>query len=85
MTADTKLTARELLLAFERIKEYGEQKDDEYRYEQLSANLGYDGYTLTIANNDVSATLQFHNTLKINSPNRGALETFHRQIQRLCE
>ncbi len=85
MHNDSKLTARELLLAFERIKEHGKQKDGEYHYHGLSANLGHDGYTLTLANNEVSATVQFHNTLQINSPNRGALKTFNKQVQWLCE
>lgn len=85
MSDDTILTARELLLAFEKIKDNGEQKDGEYHYQQLKADLGYDGYTVTVANHEVSATVQFHNTLKVQSPNRFALEKFQQQVQRLCQ
>jgi hypothetical protein len=79
-TMDAKINAKDLLLVFEHIKDRGEQRGEYYVYNRLRATVGHDGYTLTVENEQVSATVHFHNVVHVDSPNRTALNQFLEQV-----
>lgn len=78
-----KMSARELLRAFEHIRRNGEQRGDAYFLNTLRGDIGHDGYTVTISDETVSATVNFHNTIHVDAPGRKALGQFQERISSL--
>lgn len=84
-TADEdKLSPRELLLAFDQIQRDGaRQKNGSFRLGTLCAEMGFDGYTVTISDEQVAATVGFHNSLSIDARSKLALQQFKQRIDAL--
>ena len=74
------------LRAFQRISEHGRRRGSAFRLRGLEAETDYDGYGITLTDGTVRARLLFHGRVAITSPDRKALESFVRRVDRLlCE
>ncbi|NOH95786.1 DUF3081 domain-containing protein [Vibrio sp. 99-70-13A1] len=62
---DTRLTIKEFLRVFDCIRTSGEQLDNKYLLGEVYAWHDYDGYTCWLSYKDVTVTLMFHGSLKI--------------------
>ncbi|MGF1711803.1 DUF3081 domain-containing protein [Vibrio kagoshimensis] len=62
---DKKLTIKEFLRVFDCIRASGDRLDDRYVLDEVYAWHDYDGYTCWLSYKDVTVTLMFHGTLKI--------------------
>ncbi|BFM06585.1 DUF3081 family protein [Halioxenophilus aromaticivorans] len=80
---DHKLTAKELLQAFNEIQSRGKQEADTYTLGQLTGVVSHDGYTVTIKDEMVDATVGFHNTVNVNTNSKQALNQFIEKITSL--
>lgn len=85
MTANTdgKLTAKELLLAFNEIQKRGSKQDDNYSLGQLTGQVSHDGYTVTIRDENAYATVGFHNTVHVDANSSNALDHFMDKVHRV--
>ncbi len=79
-----KLSARDLLLAFNCLREEGEQRGDSYYLNVLHGDAGHDGYTVTLSDGTVTATVGFHNSVQVDAPNHQALEQFIERVEKLA-
>lgn len=66
-----------------KIIEFGEKSGQEHFYLGLYADQGFDGYRITLRDELVSVTIEFHNKFHIDYPNHKALELFIAKIQRI--
>ena len=83
MNNTSPIEARKALEVFEKIVEHGERRDDDWVFDQMSANSGYDGYTVTLSDHHGSLTVNFHNTLHFDCDSSKALQAFIEHIERI--
>ncbi|GEM80386.1 DUF3081 domain-containing protein [Vibrio superstes] len=62
---DNRLSVKDFLKVFDCIRSTGTKHDDQYRLAGLCAWHDYDGYTCWLGFKDVTVTLMFHGSLKI--------------------
>lgn len=74
-----------VLRAAERIRQRGLVKDGKHVYEQMSLEISYDGYTISVSDAKVTLTLFFHNTVKATFKQSKDLEDFYRHLSRLAD
>jgi Protein of unknown function (DUF3081) len=79
LTVD-RLTPRQMLMLFEIINAEGERQNDEAILNGISASSGFDGYSLTLWDSHVTATLQFHNTIHCDFDSQTHLDEFLHKI-----
>ncbi len=72
-----------VLHAAEIIRPGGDRAVDDYIFEGLRLNTGFDGYSMTVANRDVSLTINFHNTFHLDSLSRDKTDDFYKHLQRI--
>jgi hypothetical protein len=65
MFMDSRLTTKEFLRVFERVRSTGERIDQKFRLGEMYAWHDYDGYTCWLNYRDITVTLMFHGSLKI--------------------
>ena len=65
------------------IIERGEKINDEHFYLGLYADQGFDGYRISLRDELVCATIEFHNKFVLDYPNKKALELFVAKIHRI--
>ena len=85
MTANEsdKLKAKTLLLAFNEIQRRGSEDNGRYQLGQLYGEIGHDGYTVTVSDEQVSVTVGFHNSLIFNTHSKLALQQFRERVETL--
>ncbi len=62
---DNRLTIKEFLRVFDCVRSSGKLLDNRYVLDEISAWHDYDGYTCWLGYKDVTVTLMFHGSLKI--------------------
>ncbi len=62
---DNRLTTKEFLRVFDCIRSTGDRLDNKYLLGEVYAWHDYDGYTCWLGYRDVTVTLMFHGSLKI--------------------
>ncbi|MEZ8094032.1 DUF3081 domain-containing protein [Photobacterium swingsii] len=62
---NNRLTIREFLKVFDCIRTNGDKQDHKYHLGEINAWHDYDGYTCWLGYKDVTVTLMFHSSLKI--------------------
>lgn len=79
-----KFIAIDLLKSFELIYQHGthDPGSGNRRFGSLVVSTGHDGYTLTLANDQASVTVGFHNTLSFSTTNKRALEALRADIRK---
>jgi hypothetical protein len=80
---EQKFNIRQALSVIARIVELGDKKQDEHFYLGLYADQGFDGYRLSLRDELVCLTIEFHNKFNLDYPNQKALELFVAKIQRI--
>ena len=87
MSMDKQFKAADLLRAFQWIYDHGTpaQDNDGRNYGPVKASVGFDGYTVTLANSHAAVTVNFHNTLVFSTHDKDALESLHRDIDAVAE
>ena len=73
---DEKINIRQALEAFHIIYEQGVKKDDYTLMNGIRAQMGFDGYTLSLSNDYVSLELLFHNRFSLSYSSRSELAQF---------
>lgn len=81
MESDHKISARDLLEAFSAIQQHSEPHEGHYVYGPLRADAGHDGYTVTISDENVEATVGFHNSVRVEASSSQALEMFKERVE----
>ncbi|UPR35973.1 DUF3081 domain-containing protein [Vibrio cyclitrophicus] len=66
---DNRITILEFLRVFDCIRSSGKQLDSKYQLGEIAAWHDYDGYTCWLSFKDVTVTLMFHGSLKIEYDN----------------
>jgi len=62
---ESRLTIKEFLRVFDSIRLKGDRLDHKYQLGEMIAWHDYDGYTCWLGYKDVTVTLMFHGSLKI--------------------
>ncbi|MDO6544027.1 DUF3081 domain-containing protein [Photobacterium sanguinicancri] len=62
---DNRLTIREFLRVFDCIRSNGDKLEHKYQWGEIDAWHDYDGYTCWLRYKDVTVTLMFHGSLKV--------------------
>ena len=62
---ESRLTIKEFLRVFDSIRSKGDRLDHKYQLGEMIAWHDYDGYTCWLGYKDVTVTLMFHGSLKI--------------------
>lgn len=62
---DNRLTIKEFLRVFDCLRSKGVRQDHKYQLGEMYAWHDYDGYTCWLGFRDVTVTLMFHGSLKI--------------------
>ncbi len=73
---DNRLTVMDFLKVFESIRSSGVKEDHKYNFADLHAWHDYDGYTCWLGFKDVTVTLMFHGSLKIEYDKTTSYEEF---------
>lgn len=73
---DHKIDPQKALIVFDKITRFGEKRGERYHLSGLQAQQSFDGYSVTLSDEKVSLTINFHNTFQLDAPDNIALETF---------
>ncbi|MEZ8041799.1 DUF3081 domain-containing protein [Vibrio sp. 10N.237.312.C02] len=73
---DSRITIKEFLRVFDYLRSTGEQLDNKYQLGEMFAWHDYDGYTCWLSYRDVTVTLMFHGSLKIEYDKTSNYEDF---------
>ncbi|KAB0482174.1 DUF3081 family protein [Vibrio chagasii] len=73
---DNRITIIEFLRVFDFIRSSGEQLNNKYQVGEMIAWHDYDGYTCWLSYKDVTVTLMFHGSLKIEYDNASNYSEF---------
>lgn len=73
---DSRITIKEFLRVFDYLRSTGEQLDNKYQLGEMFAWHDYDGYTCWLSYRDVTVTLMFHGSLKIEYDKASNYEDF---------
>lgn len=71
-----KVNVMQALNVFEKIQQYGHTVGEDKYLDGVHANGGHDGYTVTLWDEYVTVTINFHNTCSINHIDKRYFETF---------
>ncbi|WP_375748841.1 DUF3081 domain-containing protein [Vibrio sp. HN007] len=66
---DNRLSVKDFLRVFDQVRSHGDRTDHKYQLGEMYAWHDYDGYTCWIGYKDVTVTLMFHGSLKIDYGN----------------
>jgi len=76
---------RVILLAAEKIRQEGTLMDGKHVHQQISLEISFDGYTITISDLNVSLSLFFHNKIKVESKHTRDIDVFYSKLCRLAK
>lgn len=76
---DSRLTIKEFLRVFDHIRSLGDRLDNQYQLGEICAWHDYDGYTCWLSYKDVTVTLMFHGSLKIEYDHSSSYFDFNKQ------
>lgn len=80
-----KVEVRKALKAFELIRQFGEQKGDEYLLYGVSASSDFDGYNLLLKDARVRLHVFFHNKFECHYDSKNALDAFIGKLDALID
>lgn len=80
-----KIEAGNALRAFQTVIDNGVKTDKGYELDGLTADTGFDGYTVSLSDGTVTLTLMFHQTFSVDSPNSRATDNFIKRLDGLLE
>lgn len=71
-----KIDHRQILSVFEKIMSNGQEEEGGRVLNGVHATSGFDGYSITLWDDKVSATLQFHNAIHCDCDNQTHVDEF---------
>jgi hypothetical protein len=80
---ENKLSSKQVLSVFDKIRQHGEQLDGKYILEGISASTDFDGYTLFLSDALVSLSFGFHNQYHFDYEDPTHLEQFEKKLKRI--
>lgn len=83
MRMEEKVNVKQALRVYETIVTKGVKNGDQHCFNGLCASSDFDGYTITICNEAVSLTIQFHNKFTMDFPNSKAKAAFLQQLDEM--
>ena len=83
MTDEVNIDVRVALEVFEKITRLGIKDGDDWYFDQMSANSGFDGYTVTLSDQHAKLTVNFHNTFHVDCDSHKELEAFVEHLHRI--
>ncbi|UPW19723.1 DUF3081 domain-containing protein [Agarivorans sp. TSD2052] len=72
-----------VLRVYEKITRLGTKHSDGYLYEGLNANSDWDGYTITVSNQQLGLSIFFHNNYQFSVHDEKVIDTFIKQLERI--
>jgi len=75
------VSVKEALRAFQVIRDQGTKVDEGYALNGITAATDFDGYNVTLSNDQVTLSIHFHNTFDIEYTNKKELSLFIEKIQ----
>ena len=78
-----KIDVRTALAVFEKVSRLGTKSGDDWIFDQMRANSGFDGYTVTLSNQHATLTVNFHNTFHLDCDSRQDLQSFVEHLERI--
>lgn len=80
-----KIEAGNALRAFQTVIDNGTKTDKGYELDGLTADTGFDGYTVTLSDGSVTLTLMFHQSFSVDSPSSRATENFIKRLDAVLD
>jgi len=77
------LNVHQVLKVFQKIIAHGTERQGVHHLDGITADSGFDGYTVTLSDQDVTLTLQFHNSYHLSSKNQIAEQAFFEKITQI--
>ena len=71
-----KINHRQVLSVFEKIMSNGQRQEEGTVLNQIYASSGFDGYSITLWDEHVTVTLQFHNAIHCDCNNQQQMDNF---------
>jgi hypothetical protein len=72
-----------LLSVFEKIRQYGESKDNAYHLGGVKAFTDFDGYTVYMEDATVKLSFGFHNQYHFDYDNQAQFDAFEKKLQNI--
>ena len=73
------------LLAFDKIRQVGEQSQQGCTFEGVTASSDFDGYTLVLQDKLSSLTIFFHNKYELEGPDSKAMDRLVKNIEHIAK
>jgi len=80
---EVNIDVRTALAVFEKISRLGAKSEEGWIFDQMTANSGFDGYTVTLSDQHATLTVNFHNTFHIDCDSRKDLQSFVEHLERI--
>lgn len=74
---------RTALAVFEKITRLGTKSGDDWVFDQMRANSGFDGYNITLSDQHATLTVNFHNTFHVDCSSHQKLQSFVEHLERI--
>lgn len=77
------IDVRKALSVFELITRTGVKSGEDWTLDQMTANSGFDGYSISLRDQNATLTINFHNTYHVDCDNHQQLKSFVEHLDRL--
>ena len=78
-----KIDVKMALRVFQVVTEKGQRLNDDYQYKGITASYGFDGYSVSLSNDYVNLSLNFHNTYSLHASNKTEEQKFIEILQQI--
>lgn len=80
---EVNVDVRKALAVFEKITRLGIKSGDDWVFDQMRVNSGFDGYTITLSDQYATLTVNFHNTFHVECSSHQKLQLFVEHLERI--
>ena len=77
------IDVRTALAVFEKVSRLGVKSGDDWVFDQMRANSGFDGYTVTLSDQYATLTVNFHNTFHVDCDSHQDLQSFVEHLEHI--
>ncbi|MBM4205502.1 MAG: DUF3081 domain-containing protein [Gammaproteobacteria bacterium] len=82
---ETRIASAQALRAYQYIIDHGERQQSGHVFGGITAQTDYDGYSVTLSDDETTLRLLFHNKIHIDSSGRRALAAFRKKLTAVAE
>lgn len=83
MQDEMNINVRKALAVFDLITRSGVKTGDDWVFDQMTANAGFDGYNISLSDQHATLTVNFHNTYRVDCDSHQQLQSFAEHLERL--